>query len=1308
MSDFTNAAKKMVSIVKDTKTKGPKPYDAKAEVKRVDLEERKAFVSFGNGIDETPVDLTCECSPGDIVPVRIANGRAWIYGNQTDPPASGRRVTNLTNYVNKTVGEAVNNIGLQIADINDDINELQGKIIEKIVIEYCLATARSLQEGQTFDDIKATGYDWSEEIPDIPEGQTLYYWRRFVIYCVDGTVIYTEPEFANDLQVSVEAAAVAEAAQEAAEDAQEAAEAAASEAQDAKDAAETAQGAAETARDEAVAEAGEAKGIAEQAAADASAASTAVTNQQKYFFHNNTGAHVSETENSTATGAAANIGSNVVTLTKDNKLTASFGQNALNFYDGRGSSTAANDLLASYNRAGITFYTQNADSNPGNVNVRAMSLAPGSLSFWDSTDTGSSQKLLSQFTKTSSNFYSGGNLAASFGADSVNFYSAESSNKTLAAYSKAGITFYEQGIRSTSLTNSSVTFWDSSDTSTSNQRMLALYSKLGANFYGYTTSGSTTTGGLVANLAKAALNFYDGRGSSTSTDDLLATYTRAGISLFTQSAASSPNTKNSRAMSLTPSGLTFWDPSDTTNNNTDNQRKEALFGSSGATFYKDGTDIASFGTTARIGASTSSRFVMDASKLEAFDSNNSKYFQVSASGIKFGSGLTNDVATQSSLTDEINARKAIYGTSSTGASTQTKVVSLTNFELYTGATITVGFTNANSNSAPKLNVNSTGAKDVKSYTGAALTSAEYSWAAGAVIDFVYDGTYWRMQDAGTLQAKADAASSASAASSSASDASASASAASGSASSASSSASSASSSASSASSSASTASSKATDASNSATAAANSATSASGSATNASNSATAASGSATNAANSATAAANSAATALDTVTVKDTRNDNQNPQWYITNYPKKRVQEFKTTTAIGLTGNTYTWLQTDVPWGDSSGGWPKQTAEVNGKQYWRQGASSSTWSDWVDAYGTAVNSAKTATDYFVDIGDSGIYISPKNQTPSSGSEGNSVKIDGDGMVIYKGGTAISSYGTSTRIGASNANNVFISTSGIKMYSSASSSYPIFQASYSTSNSATQRAYWNKTVSSSTTSASKTVYLKVNGSVSAVYVKCRTYGSSGNVLYEENLSLPGTTAHGSGTFGDVASLTYTSTSSYVTVTATHNSNKPDHSVEMLNIDIIYDVSANYPKVLCGYRPDTEGGVFGIGNGSDANVFDIDYEGNVMSQGIMDVTGIRVYGMPPLRVVQAKLDNKTIAKSDGETVTLSLTIPTGYTAIGIVGFNISNASSSGSGASNVYVRGAYLSGTTPTIKVENLSSTSSVKILISMNVLCTAMQ
>lgn len=87
-----------------------------------------------------------------------------------------------------------------------------------------------------------------------------------------------------------------------------------------------------------------------------------------------------------------------------------------------------------------------------------------------------------------------------------------------------------------------------------------------------------------------------------------------------------------------------------------------------------------------------------------------------------------------------------YATCSTAAATQAKVATITpgsNFSLETGARVSVKFDAANSASSPTLNVNQSGAKTIR-FRGASLTSSLFYWAAGSVVDFVYDGTYWNM------------------------------------------------------------------------------------------------------------------------------------------------------------------------------------------------------------------------------------------------------------------------------------------------------------------------------------------------------------------------------------------------------------------------------------------------------------------------------------------------------------------------------------------------------------------------------------
>ncbi|EOU2100791.1 hypothetical protein C0L85_06040 [Clostridium perfringens] len=93
--------------------------------------------------------------------------------------------------------------------------------------------------------------------------------------------------------------------------------------------------------------------------------------------------------------------------------------------------------------------------------------------------------------------------------------------------------------------------------------------------------------------------------------------------------------------------------------------------------------------------------------------------------------------------------------------------------------------------------------------------------------------------------------------------------------------------------------------------------------------------------------------------IPDTRNDNQNPQWYIEHYPKQLINEFKNANVIGITGTTYGILETKVPWVDSSGGFPVQTFRSNNTPtYQRRGLNSTNWSTWEQIEDTQGSQAK--------------------------------------------------------------------------------------------------------------------------------------------------------------------------------------------------------------------------------------------------------------------------------------------------------------------------------------------------------------
>ena len=99
----------------------------------------------------------------------------------------------------------------------------------------------------------------------------------------------------------------------------------------------------------------------------------------------------------------------------------------------------------------------------------------------------------------------------------------------------------------------------------------------------------------------------------------------------------------------------------------------------------------------------------------------------------------------SETTYDLTDTRIAIGTCSTAADTATKVVTITvpeNWTLRTGAMISVKFTNTNTASSPKLNVNNTGAKSIY-YNNAVYTSASsYAGYANRYITYQYDGTNW--------------------------------------------------------------------------------------------------------------------------------------------------------------------------------------------------------------------------------------------------------------------------------------------------------------------------------------------------------------------------------------------------------------------------------------------------------------------------------------------------------------------------------------------------------------------------------------
>lgn len=92
--------------------------------------------------------------------------------------------------------------------------------------------------------------------------------------------------------------------------------------------------------------------------------------------------------------------------------------------------------------------------------------------------------------------------------------------------------------------------------------------------------------------------------------------------------------------------------------------------------------------------------------------------------------------------ETLNMVRAKYGSCDTIASTNAKVVTLADFELYTGAEVAVLFTHGSTASDTTVNVNGTGAKQVYFNGAVASSTNKFLIGANAVVTFRYNGTYW--------------------------------------------------------------------------------------------------------------------------------------------------------------------------------------------------------------------------------------------------------------------------------------------------------------------------------------------------------------------------------------------------------------------------------------------------------------------------------------------------------------------------------------------------------------------------------------
>lgn len=97
MSNTNQIASDLYKAISESDERKVKPYDVKATVVRKEEDNPNiVWVKIPGGIDETPVRKTNNANPGDEVMVRIANGRAWVLGNETSPATDDTVATAAT------------------------------------------------------------------------------------------------------------------------------------------------------------------------------------------------------------------------------------------------------------------------------------------------------------------------------------------------------------------------------------------------------------------------------------------------------------------------------------------------------------------------------------------------------------------------------------------------------------------------------------------------------------------------------------------------------------------------------------------------------------------------------------------------------------------------------------------------------------------------------------------------------------------------------------------------------------------------------------------------------------------------------------------------------------------------------------------------------------------------------------------------------------------------------------------------------------------------------------------------------------
>lgn len=168
---------KMCTLFEEVVKHKSEPTDREAEVLRDNGDE--LIVHIKGGYPETPVKKTIDAKKGDKVMVRVADGKAWLSGNDTHPPTDDT----VAKEAKQTAGQAV-----EIAEEADKLSKATADEAEQTIQNDTLHyLATSMSSGVTTNTP-----GWTTTIQTITVTNK-YLWTYHTYTLVNGNTVDTTP-----------------------------------------------------------------------------------------------------------------------------------------------------------------------------------------------------------------------------------------------------------------------------------------------------------------------------------------------------------------------------------------------------------------------------------------------------------------------------------------------------------------------------------------------------------------------------------------------------------------------------------------------------------------------------------------------------------------------------------------------------------------------------------------------------------------------------------------------------------------------------------------------------------------------------------------------------------------------------------------------------------------------------------------------------------------------------------------------------------------------------------------------------------